>query len=215
MAAQHERQVMKIDRKDPNIVAIDKRARGTLEKVFSSGASRLLISQAPFKIKDHLNEMKVTTNKGTTPITKRRQFSDYEELWDDPYGLPYTFVISSSPNDIMAQMVALRFMLRAQDRAKEGGHGRPVWHPVKGGIAPDKLRDNSRDRSIGMLILSNVPVTSTPYKFEKLRDIMTTYSDIPKVVVTTDVDPVAFMQDCLKMPANFVMYLGAKKETRV
>lgn len=203
------------DRKDPNVIAIDKRARATLEKVFSSGASRLLISQAPFMIKDHLNDIKVATNKGNRLISKKSQFTDYEELWNDPFHLPYTFVISSSPNDIMAQMVALRFMLRAQSFASKTEKGRPVWHPIFGGISEDKLRDNNRDRSIGMLILSNVPNTSTSYKFEKLRDILTRYSDIPKVIVTTDSDPVAFMQDFIKMPANYVMYLGAKKEKRI
>lgn len=206
---------MTIDRKDPNVIAIDKRARATLEQVFSSGASRLLTAQEPFKLKDHLNQISFSTNKGNTVITKARQFTDWVELWEDPYALPYTFVISSTPNDTMAQMVALRFMLRAQVAASEQGKPRPVWHSVYGGISPDKLRDSPRDRSIGMLILSNVPVMSTPYKFEKLRDILTKYSDIPTVIVTTDVCPVAFMQDQIKMSANYVMFLGAKKEKRI
>ena len=199
---------------DPNVVAIDQRSRKALDRALSAGAHRSLLSAEPFLITKHLKDMTVASKDGHKRISRRSQFESYRELWEDPFFLPYIFCISSAPSEVMAQQVALRLFLRATSHALKGKKNQPLWHPVYGGISHDRLRDDSKT-SASLLILTNVPYDATPYKLEKLRDILTKYSAVPRVVVTSDESPIDFMTDKLKMPVNFAMYLGAKKEKRL
>lgn len=201
---------------DPNLIAIDKRGKATLGRAIAGGASRALATARPFMLKDQLRNITVATDQGNKPISKNRQFKDWKGLWEDPYFAPYTLVISSSPSELMSHMVGMRLFLRANAMTKKDPEikGRPLWHTIYGGIGEDKLRDRVKDTEINFLVLSNVPDNATPYKLEKLRDILSRYNHIPKVVVTSAACPIEFMSDTIRMPANFAIYLGAKKETR-
>jgi hypothetical protein len=77
------------------------------------------------------------------------------------------------------------------------------WH--------DRLRDGADDQP-SMLILSNVTVTSTNAKLEKLRDLLEMYAHIPRVVVVTGEDPLSFANTKLFLPVNHVLHLTTAKK---
>ena len=58
-----------------------------------------------------------------------------------------------------------------------------------------------------LLVLSNVPSNSTNVKLEKLRDILESYSSVPRIVVTTGEDPITFFNQKLFLPLNYACYL--------
>jgi hypothetical protein len=78
-------------------------------------------------------------------------------------------------------------------------------------VKHDTLRDEPVRRDINLLVLSNVVANSTPYKLEKLRDIIALYSNIPKIVVTSDGNPIEFFAQQLHLPINHALWIGSKK----
>lgn len=203
------------DRNNPDQIFVDGEAEPTLQRALTAGASRMLLRQPPFMLKDNILNIMVADSKGHRQHGKQRQHADYKEVWDNPFGAAYTFCISSTPGEIMAQMVAMRLFLRATSIAAKEDLGQPLWHSVYGGYSvKDRLQNEPRDHTIPFLILGNVPTDATPVKIERLRDILTRYSNIPRVIVTSDGDPIEFMLGTLKMPVNFALHLGAKREKR-
>lgn len=133
----------------------------------------------------------------------------------------FTFCISSGTTDSTAKFVAawmyLRLMKEYQKRATKSDfvRGKPAWHIVTGSFK-DELRD---DRKSGKskpaaLILTNVPHDATNIKLEKVRDLLEMYNDIPRIVVTTGMDPVEFFSSKLSYPLNGAVMIASKSRRR-
>lgn len=203
-------------RKDPNYIFVESdRKNIILQNALMAGASRSMIDQNPFRLNETVRDITIASDRMNMSLRAKKQIESYKELWDDPFHAPYIFCVSSTPSEIMAQMVATRLFLRATAKATKLRKGMPRWHPIYGGIRNDDLRDNDRDRSISLLVCSNVPYDATPYKLEKLRDILCQYNNIPRIIATSSEDPIAFMADKLHMPVNYAMYLGVKRQRRI
>lgn len=194
-----------------NWIALDKRKTATLDMALSSGASNMLLHQDSFFLYDKILKFQYLNSRGNKRhVGYQEQFKSWEETWKDPFALPFNYFISSTVNDIRAQMAAIRMMLRAVAIGNSQGRGRVTWHQIFGGVSSDKLRDSPRNPTISFLILSNIPNGSTQYKMEKLRDILCKYDSIPKIIVSSDESPMQLAQD-IKIPVNHALYLGNEK----
>lgn len=196
---------------------IDKTKRKVLDDALHGSVIRSVMAHPPFLLSKNLMTINLATSKGNKAHDKMAQIEDWESIWEDPFpeDMPYTFCISSAPNETMAQVVAMRLFLRAFAVSEDTTRRKPYWHNLRGGVVHDRFRDREDlDMKVSMLILNNCPYDMTPYKLEKLRDILTEYSHIPRVIITSDQDPIEFMNQKLKMQVNFALYIGAEKEKR-
>lgn len=155
------------------------------------------------------------TGCATRKVTPKKQLTMYEHIYNAPLKGNPLYVITSFPTESKAQAVAVQLMYRAMGfyyngRAKGNQYlanrDQPMWHRLMGGYNPkDEI---SRDRKPCFLVLSNIIETSTLAKWEKLRDILTLYDDIPRIVVSAGCDPLTFACEWLKMQPDGVLYLG-------
>jgi hypothetical protein len=120
---------------------------------------------------------------------------------------PYTFCVSSPTHDGYAKFIGSWWFLRWLEANKDG---RPIWHSINGSYY-DHLRD--RKPVATGLIISGVIKGSSSIKQEKLRDILDQYHGIPKVVLTSDEDPLTFF-DRIKYPLNSCIWLGTKSKRK-
>jgi len=95
----------------------------------------------------------------------------------------------------------------------------PLWHAVYGGWY-DRLRDASSNKNeayqqmvgkFGMLFLTNVADNSTKEKLEKVRDLLSLYSQLPRVVVFAGGDPLQWCREQLFIRPGRVIYLGNRR----
>lgn len=133
-------------------------------------------------------------------ITRETQIEKLQDFLDDPFR-PVTYCVVSAPTDGMAKLLAAFMMQHALMCARTT---LPVWHDLTQSFKNSLIEDNI---SASLLVLNNVGATSTPAKIEKLRDLLTHYADIPRVVVATGCDPFAFFTQHLFMPMNACAYM--------
>lgn len=174
------------------------------------GMPGYLNAERPFELDEFVGNFTTTWgNLQPKRITSKYQMDSVKSVLADPFHGPYTFCISSDPSDMRAKHVAAQVMLQGiRDNQKV------MWHTLVGGYKDD-LRDNRKlYRNLNLLILSNVPANSTDTKYEKLRDILELYSDIPRIVVTTGIDPIAMFNE-LGLPITYGLWIRSKRCKRV
>jgi len=133
-------------------------------------------------------------------IKREVQLQHFREFLDEPFR-PVTYCLVSAPNDGMAKLLAAYMM---QHAIINHGQTLPVWHDLTQSFKNPLLEDGTR---ASLLVLNNVGTAATPTKLEKLRDILTHYADIPRIVIATGCDPFAFFTQCLYMPMNACAYM--------
>lgn len=171
------------------------------------GLPGYLIQEQELKIEDYISTY-THEEEGTTPlrITKDQQLNWYKAMLQDITHSPYIACISSNPNDMRAKIVGAMLMKECLLQDKE-----VLWHTLIGGYVDD-LRDNTKywRKKLDVLIIANVTPDSTPNKFEKLRDILELYSDIPRIVLTTQVEPLEFF-NTMGIQLNYGFNLKSKR----
>lgn len=139
-------------------------------------------------------------------IPKKRQITYLKEIRTNPFKLPYLAVISSDPNDLKAKLMAAVIMEAALAKHMSStttfSKNPPLWHTLIGGFDL-KLADEKPS----LLIISNVTSDSTPHKIEKLRDLLETHHDIPRIVIATGTDPVSLMNSRVRLALNYGIYI--------
>lgn len=143
-----------------------------------------------------------STVSGLKPkvIKREAQLQHFRDFLDEPFR-PVTYCLVSAPNDGMAKLLAAYMM---QHAIINHGQSLPVWHDLTQSFKNPLLEDSTR---ASLLVLNNVGTSATPTKLEKLRDILTHYADIPRVVIATGCDPFAFFTQHLYMPMNACAYM--------
>lgn len=169
------------------------------------GMNRSVLAQRPFDFRPVSFTSQV---EGLKPklFTAKRQIDWFEDFLDDPFK-PRNYCLVSAPNDGMAKMLAAFMMQHALARS-DSRTALPLWHDLTGGFTNPLLSEGS-NKAIGasLLVLNNVGATSTQPKLEKLRDVLETYTDMPKVVVATGCDPFAFFTKYLYLPIHALAYM--------
>lgn len=135
----------------------------------------------------------------TKLVAKRKQLTLAANLLDDPLNTKGIHVVSSFPNDTRAKMFALHVMRNAYQDSISTSR-KPKWVTLYG----DRL-DYERVKAgrPNLLIFSNVVVDSTQYKMERLRDLLSMFGDIPRIVVTGGtIDPTEMFNNRLYLECD-------------
>lgn len=187
-------------------------------QLVSRGMPRDLLRVRPFNTDQHLVTI-VSEVEGmkTRRVPKKVQQETLIKIMEKPFAGPYLMAISSSPNDGKAKMLAATIMQQALKAHLSGkfrstrGKSLPLWHFVNGSFH-DRLRDSMEERP-SMLILSNITDQSTNVKFEKVRDLLEMFSDIPRIIVTTPLDPLTLVNRRIYLPLNHAFMLATARKT--
>jgi len=180
-------------------------------QLLARGMNRLALSIRPFLLRPASFTADIP---GLKPkfVDAEDQIRWYEDVLENPFKA-WTFCITSDPNDSMAKLAAAfimqKAMLMKMDRA-------PMWHDLMGGFK-NPLVDSEVSKP-SLLVLANVMPNSTAVKFEKLRDILERFSDVPKIVVSSGDNPFSFFVQHLHYPLHGCVYLKTglvKKEYEI
>lgn len=116
---------------------------------------------------------------------------------------PETLVISGTPNDARAKAVAAFIFARAvqaYQRDPQNFLARrvslPRWHQVIGGFNDSVVKEKREKKAESdplLWVFSNVMDDSTAAKVENLRDSLQLYAHRPRIIVTSNANPRAFM----------------------
>lgn len=177
------------------------------------GMNGSVLRQRPFDFKPS----SFTSNiEGLKPklFSFKKQVQWFEEFLEDPF-VPRTYCLVSAPNDGMAKLLAA-FMMQHAALNMHSRVALPLWHDLTGGFNNTLIDSkNARAQGASMLIMNNVGSQSTQPKLEKLRDILETYTDIPKIVVATGCDPYMFFTRYLYLPIHALAYMTTEAVKRV
>jgi hypothetical protein len=177
------------------------------------GMNGSVLRQQPFDFKPVTF---TSTVEGLKPklFKAKKQQEWFDEFLEDPF-IPRTYCLVSAPNDGQAKLLAA-FMMQHAALRTNSRVALPLWHDLTGGFNNTLISEkNGRAQGASMLILNNVGATSTQPKIEKLRDILETYTDIPKIVVATGCDPYMFFTRYLYLPIHALVYLTTAAIKRV
>lgn len=114
---------------------------------------------------------------------------------------PGTYALNSAPTDQKAMLLAA-FMM--QSHYTSGAGTTMKWYDLTGGFDCPLLQERA---NISLLVLNNVAPDSSQTKKEKLRDLLTIYADIRKIVVVNGMEPYRFFTEHLRMPLHGLCYL--------
>jgi hypothetical protein len=150
-------------------------------------------------------------------VSRNKQYKNLEAFVEKPLTGNPVLCISSFPTDLRAKQVALYLMNKAIDAQATARLKRiknkalPLWHRVYGGYT-DVLRDGHQkdveQEHPCLLVISNLDENSTTYKCEKVRDLLDIYSSIPRIVITSPVDPLTFFATKLHIQLSMGLYIG-------
>lgn len=148
-------------------------------------------------------------------ISVSKQIRTFEKIMENPLWGSYLYVISSFPSDLRAKQIALSILHKAHEKyyQKKANNkilmkrSTPVWHNVMGGFK-DTYLERDLAHPPALMVLSNVVEDSSQTKFEKLRDLLAMYENIPIIVVTSALDPVTLMLGKLRHHGDAFLYIG-------
>lgn len=141
----------------------------------------------------------------TKQVGKRKQLTLAASLLDTPLKTNGIHVVSSFPNDTRAKLFALHVFRNAfQDSLPTSR--KPRWITLYG----DKFDyERVRNQRPNLIVISNIVIDSTPYKMERLRDLLSMFGDIPRIVVTGgSVDPTEMFNNRLYMECDSALSIG-------
>ena len=124
-----------------------------------------------------------------------------------PTKTAYTYLITAKSSDLLAKIAAFQIY-----RAAHAMLSAPHWHTIDGSFT-DKLRDDESYRSYtvnnpNLLVITGLAINSTAVKFDKCRDILEMYTNIPRVIVAQGEEPFVFNEKCLFTSINRVMHFN-------
>lgn len=119
------------------------------------------------------------------PIMPTVQSQSLLEFAEDTKA-PIVYCIAGTPDDARARYFAAYLTYLHMQQVK---HARPVWMPVYAGARqePDPLEPT-------LLAIYNVAANSTAYKLDRVRDLLTQYDHIPRLLIVSGEDPISFMR---------------------
>lgn len=167
-----------------------------------------------FFVEDCLRQY-TSSNQNFEPVLvsfKSQKESLYEMLsmamGDEPT-TPYTCCISSLVDDTRAKLLAYNIARTHSSR------GKPWWHRLQGGYGDALLTAaNGVSRNLDMLIVYNIMGDSDNYRKGKLRDLLEHYCNIPRIVVTSNVDPINLFID-IGYPLDYPIFLKSEIRTPI
>lgn len=178
----------------------------TRNLALSRGAPRQLFTTRAFNAVDYMTNITAEIGERLKTMSKQKQVAAYSKILSHT-DVPFVACFSSVPNDARAAALALQLMLQhiENKQAQTSSDGLPLWLRVSG-----DLRDRPRiDRmnKPSLVILSNCPGNATQFKLEKVRDLLEEFNDVPRIVVTTGIDPLTMFWTQLYYTLNCAVYM--------
>jgi hypothetical protein len=133
-------------------------------------------------------------------ISAEKQNQSLEKFTANPK-LPMTYFITGALDDRKAKYFAAYLCSHHLKTVNSSIH----WESITGGFDNPLLKAQP---DLTMLVISNIPDFSSGAKLEKVRDIVSAYPNIPKVLIGAGEDPVSLSYR-LKLPAHGLAYFGS------
>lgn len=117
--------------------------------------------------------------------------------------------VSGNPHDSKAKLFAA-YLVSAHVKVRGTG-ANILWHTLYDGYNNDILREYEGIAAKSpptMLVLTNVPASSTGARLGKIRDLLERFCDIPRVVVIAGEDPLSFFTTKLHYKLNALAYFS-------
>lgn len=135
---------------------------------------------------------------------------------------PYLYVISGKTDAVKSKKAALCLLdtyltkqLKTNKNLEYDKFWRPpVWHSVYANLN-DSLRDRPPEALPGFLVLETLYPNSTVTRLDKIRDLLSIYSSIPRVIVGAGDDPINLCREQLYCMPNKVLYFEDTFELQV
>lgn len=141
-------------------------------------------AQQPFKYTANIFEPSSERfdKKPVPPSVQARSLQDFAQ----DTKAPIVYCISGTPDDSRARYFAAYLTYLHMQQVK---NARPVWLPVFSGgrQEPDPLEPT-------LLTIYNVAANSTAFKLDRVRDLLTQYDYIPRLLIVSGEDPISFMR---------------------
>lgn len=208
-------------------IQIDKSNPALLKQLVMQGMTKQVFSFHPFTLSESLCSFTSEVD-GLKPkrVSKQKQQDLLGRVIEDPFYAPYICCIAGKPNDMRAKLLAASVMLKAvsiqaslgnassKQKKMLKGKGLPLWHTLLGGFDNPVLNPRQNKDTVdspSLLILSNITMEATASKIEKLRDILETHSNIPRIVVVAGEDPLTFFNTKLHMSLSSCAFLTSNQ----
>jgi len=192
-------------------IEIDLSNAGALTNLMVNRGARDLSRQSPVKLDESL--ILPCLHEKRKPIPPAYQLSQVAKCFSEPRG-NWWLTIGTMYDEDLALTIANGIMLQAM--SLQGGNPPFMW-PLYGGTY-DKLRDKEEFRQgiggVGLLLLTNLAENSSREKLEKARDLLAMYGHIPRVLVVSGADPLAFSLNQLHATPTRVLYVGRNAKAK-
>lgn len=159
----------------------------------------VFLAQHPEDITRHINIIEVPRDAGSIVLDKKKQIAaieSFEKKIQAKGGNDAPFLlIASRSYDFIAMQYALSIVANLISKAGKDFY----WHVLYGNTH-DKIRDDASfklSKDCRLLVISNLAENSTNMKIEKARDLLTMYSNTPRILTVGGVDPVQFSKNVL------------------
>ena len=161
---------------------------------------------APFSIEDRVKTFKTSSymvKKKT--INAERQIEFINRVYNDPFHGPYLYCISGMPHDEQAHLIAACLFVKALKVANSAAQF-PQWVAAS-------LENKLNVSSPSLLVVSKLNIDSTKIKIEKVRDLLYRNRGIPRILVVSGADPLAFMHEKIGMQFHGCTFVQSKTYT--
>lgn len=168
----------------------------------------VLYDEFPRNVQALLTRIEVQSENGIKAFNGSKQWDMYETALNSDFKNNAFYIMTADNYDnIIAQMALTLFVAAWEQTTKN-----PYWHVVDGSTK-DRIRDDRewRENNVGrpnFLVISGAAVNSTAMKLEKIRDILTLYSGIPRVLLVSGCDPYKYCTEYLYMRPHRMLYIG-------
>jgi len=125
------------------------------------------------------------------------QLKSYEAFAEKP-AQPCLYGVGSEPDDTKAKAFAAHLLTRYLQATPNSFPGWLNLHDRR-----DPLKD---PEPYTFLVVSSITPESTPYRVERLRDVLEHYTNIPCVVVVSGTDPVTFFAERLHLKLSHLFF---------
>lgn len=125
----------------------------------------------------------------------------YERFLKTP-NKPQTYVVTSNPDYSKALIFATHLV---DNFIQKYSSNKVIWYTI-GKTSSDGLDVSFRP---SLIVVSTVYADCSLYRKEQVRDIVSTFWNVPKLIVGTGTDPISLAADVLNIPANSIFYYEA------
>lgn len=128
------------------------------------------------------------------------QLDGLREFTEDPTQA-MIYSVSGNPDDTKAKYFAAHLVRQHLQKVRVPN---VVWNPIYGGFDNKLMDDDVQPPS--MIVITNLTPLSTNLKLEKTRDLLEKFQNIPRIIVSTGMDPISFAFTKLFVPVHGIAY---------